>query len=177
MFKLYHKERTIFSFEDYAALMKLVEEIGAKRVLEFGPGISTLALIEAGVEVIDSYEYDSTFLASAQERFQAYPQVTVRRFYNASLCVVLDPPPDARRYALAFVDSPIGEGPRRRLLPGQEELSRYNTVMYALSKAPVVALHDAKRDGEQNTLARLAAEGFTHEMIDTRKGIAVLYRA
>ena len=176
MFDLYRKERSIFRLEDYGALMEIVLARGIRTVLEFGPGISTLAFIEAGVERITSLEYLPQWRKVAAQEFAQYPQVTIGAFDNAP---VIDPPAIAgMSFDLAFVDSPIGEGTRRAPdFPGQEGMNRFNTVCCALKHAPIVMLHDAHRPGEQTTLKAVAAVGHKVEVINTRKGIAVIQRA
>jgi hypothetical protein len=175
MFALYHDERNIFSFDDYGALLAECRRINARTILEFGPGISTLALIESGAERIATCEYQDQWIAAAQERLKGHRQVSLHRYRNDAevsvngLC--------RARFDLAFVDSPVGQpSPRSVTHPGQEECNRLNTVLYAISRAPVVLLHDAKREGEGYTLARVAAAGHAVTMIATRKGIARIER-
>lgn len=179
MFELYKVQQNTFPFEDYGILMKEVK--GAKSALEFGPGISTLALIEAGLERIVTLEHDDEWFAAAVERFKDYPQVQVKRYWDE---------PEARgeidegdTFDLAFVDSPKGfhlplpgiRGVRKRH-PGQEDCSRFNTCLLALKHAPVVYLHDAKRPLERGTLGRLNAMGHTHEFLPTKAGMARIRR-
>lgn len=176
MFQLYRKERSIFRFEDYRALMDIVAARGIKTVLEFGPGISTLAFIEAGVERITSLEYLPQWRRVAVQEFAQYPQVEIGAFENES--VVTPEGIAGMTFDLAFVDSPIGEGTRRAPdFAGQEGMNRFNTVACALNHAPIVMLHDAHRPGEQTTLKHVAAVGHKVEVINTRKGIAVIERA
>ena len=47
-FRLYPREEHFCSFADYGAILDTVRRLDAKRVLEFGPGHSTLALVEGG---------------------------------------------------------------------------------------------------------------------------------
>jgi hypothetical protein len=139
--------------EDYEILLR--EATGTKSVLEFGPGFSTYAFIEAGVPRILCVEYLDKYLDFAKERFKDFPQVEVRRFWDE---------PEARAeiegvFDLAFVDSPKGYAGARTAHPGQEDCSRYNTCLLALKYAPVVLLHDAYRPLERGTLGRLSAAG------------------
>ena len=140
--------------------------MGAKSALEIGPGISTLALIESGLERIVTLEHDDEWYAVAVEKFKDYPQVTVGRYVDDPVATgdivgVFD---------MAFVDSPKGfhrpiPGIRgvRKVHPGQEDCSRLNTCLLALKHAPVVYLHDATRPLERGTLGRLNAMGHTIE--------------
>ena len=136
--------------EDYAILLREAE--GKKSVLEFGPGFSTYAFIEAGVPRILGCEYLDKWFAFAKERFKDHPQVEVVRFYDE---------PEARadigdeRFDLALVDSPKGYAGARTIHPGQEDCSRLNTCLLALQHAPIVLLHDAARPLERGTLGRL----------------------
>lgn len=160
-YKLYKTDYITFRFEDYGLLLK--EATGKKRVLEFGPGCSTFALIEAGCEKIVTCEYNQEFLDSAKDKFKDYPQVEVVRFWDE---------PEARaeiegEFDLAFVDSPKGykfiagitPPGGRTPHPGQEDCSRLNTCLLALQHAPVVLLHDAARPLERGTLGRLSQLG------------------
>lgn len=176
MFALYGQELRIFEFVDYGALLAECRRAAARTVLEFGPGVSTLALIEAGCERIVSCEHDEDYLAKACAQFKEHRQVSLHQYRNAVEVHVQGVSPE-KRFDLAFVDSPVGMEARRAVrLPGQEECSRYNTCMYALARAPIVLLHDAKREAERHTLARLATDGYLIEMIDTPKGIARITR-
>ena len=171
MFKLYTQERSIFGFADYGALLTEVRRVGARSALEFGPGASTLALIEGGCESILSFEHDARWLASAREQLAAFPHVRVERYENLP-----ELRPLGAEFDLAFVDSPNGEEKRRIRHPGQADCARFNTVLAALQAAPLVLLHDARRPGEQATLRRVEAAGCRVSMIDTPKGIARIER-
>lgn len=175
MFRLYSEEKNIFTFDDYGALIDECRLIGARTVLEFGPGISTLAFIEAGCQRIATCEYQDKWIEKAKTDFTSCPQVSVHRFKNA---VDVEVSGLSRRdFDLVFVDSPIGSESRSFVpLEGQEDCPRFNTLVYALRCAPVVLLHDAKREGEQRTLTRIAEMGYSVEMIETVKGIARIVR-
>jgi hypothetical protein len=139
--------------EDYAILLREAE--GKKSVLEFGPGFSTYAFIEAEVPRILCCEYLDKYFDFAKERFKDFPQVEIVRFWDE---------PEARaeiegEFELALVDSPKGYAGARTPHPGQEDCSRLNTCLLALKHAPVVLLHDAYRPLERGTLGRLNAMG------------------
>lgn len=162
MFKLYKIERGTFPFPDYGFLLKAAT--GAKSALEFGPGISTLALIEAGVPDIVTLEHDPEWLGKAVEALKAYPQCRVLGYDNVApeaLCEALNGHP---QFDLAFVDSPSGvegianKGQRARLA-GQEDCSRLNTCLAALRHSKIIYLHDWFRANERATLGRLGAMG------------------
>lgn len=175
MFQLYREQHRIFEFDDYGALVAECRRVKARSILEFGPGISTLALIESGAERIATCEYQDRWLVQAGELLKAHPHVSVHRYWN-EVPVRVDGL-TRKSFDLAFVDSPLGTPSRGAVRhPGEEECNRLNTVLYALDCAPVVLIHDAKREGESYTLCRLIAEGHTVDHIDTRKGIARIVR-
>lgn len=159
-YKLYPFDSPTFFAKDYGLLMEHAK--GAKSALEFGPGSSTLALIEAGVGRILTCEYDEGWREKAKEKFKDFPQVEIIPFYDE---------PEARadiegQFDIAFVDSPKGYKAHPSLPPGgrkrhkgQEDCSRLNTCLLALKHAPVVLLHDTARPLERGTLCRLSSMG------------------
>lgn len=158
MFELYTQERGTFPFIDYAELMGYARN--AKSALEFGPGISTLALVEAKVPEIVTLEHASQWRQDARRRLKQFPSVQVLEYKNVApvaLCASLNGHP---QFDLAFVDSPSGsvaKGTER--LAGQEDCSRLNTCLAALRHSKLVYLHDWYRPRERATLGRLAALG------------------
>jgi hypothetical protein len=178
MFKLYTVEQNCLTFIDYAALLR--EFQGVKIALEFGPGVSTLALIEAGVEKIVTLEHNAEWFDKAVEQFKDYPQVEIRQYYDEPV-VLADVEED---FDIAFVDSPKGHTHKviealgvRKVHHGQEDCSRLNTCLFALDRAPLVYLHDAYRPLERGTLGRLNALGHKHEFIaNTKYGLAKIWR-
>lgn len=142
---------------------------GVASVLEFGPGGSTFAFIEAGARSIVTCEHDDHWLEKAKERFESYPQVLVLPYRNEPQVTVEGI--GGWHFDLAFVDGPPGN--RHRVeQPGQEGKSRLNTLLYALERAPVVLLHDAHRPGEQASLGWLQERGHTVEILPGRGNIA-----
>ena len=137
----------------------------AKSVVEFGPGYSTFAFIEAGVPEIVGLEHDPKWHEAQVERFKEYPSVTVDWYWNeAPVARVPDWVRD-HEFDVAFVDSPKGYAGARIAHPGQEDCSRLNTCLAALELAPVVYLHDAIRPLERCSLARLAMLGHKVEWV------------
>jgi hypothetical protein len=162
--------------EDYAILLR--EATGKQSVLEFGPGFSTFAFIEAGVPRILCCEYLDKWLEIGKERFKDYPQVEIIRYLDE---------PEAKadigseQFDLALVDSPKGYTGARTAHPGQEDCSRLNTCLLALKHAPVVLLHDAGRPLERGTLGRLNKMGHKVTFYDgadkaSRTGMARIER-
>ena len=167
MFKLYPRQLSTLPFIDYAFIIEEVKRLGAKTALEFGPGYTTLALIEAGVEKIVSLEDNREWAAKKREEFAPYPQVTVAHYDNKPQ--VTADPIAAQEFDLAIVDAPAGFTHKipgrvgRVVHPGQEDCSRLNTCLFALQRAPVVLLHDARRPLERGTLGRLHVMGHRFE--------------
>ena len=154
--KLYQKSRTL-TIEDYRLMMAEADRIKAKSVLEFGPGYSTFAWIEAGCDPIVCLEHDKGWHEVSIERFKQYPQVQIRKYWNE---------PEARgelepdeMFDLALVDSPKGYEAARVIHPGQEDCSRYNTLELALKHSKTVLLHDASRPLERGSLCKIQAQG------------------
>lgn len=171
MFQFYNEERRIFEFVDYGALLDECRRVKPSRVLEFGPGASTLALVEAGVPEIHTCEHQDRWFGAAAEMLAPHPAVKLHRYINEAKVSV--PTLPAGMFDLAFVDGPVGlEARSAPRFPGQENMSRWNTLAFALSRADIVLLHDAKREHEQNSLRELERIGYRVEMIDTPKGIA-----
>lgn len=147
---------------------------GAASVLEFGPGCSTFAFIEAGARCIVTCEHDAHWLTKAKGRFENYPHVTVLPYRNEPTVAVVGM--GDWHFDLAFVDSPPGN--RHRIeQPGQEGKSRLNTVLYALDRADVVLLHDAHRPGERASLMWLQAQDYGIEILPGRGNIARITHA
>ncbi len=179
MYRLYPVQQPSLSFVDYGLIMQIAT--GASSVLEFGPGASTLALIEAGVPKIVTLEHDPAWLEIQKDKFKDHPQVTVAG-YTDTVPVAADEIA-FQDFDMAFVDSPQGfshalkgRTPRVRH-PGMEDCSRLNTCLFALERAPVVYLHDAYRSIERGTLGRLNGMGHKFTYIERSKcGIARIER-
>jgi hypothetical protein len=139
--------------DDYDILVS--EGKGKQSVLEFGPGFSTFAFIEAGVPRILCCEYLEKWREISKERFKDYPQVEIIPFEDKPEAEA----PIVGVFGLALVDSPKGYAGARTIHPGQEDCSRLNTCLLALKHAPVVLLHDAFRPLERGTLGRLSQMG------------------
>ena len=152
---------SILPREDYDAVLSCAR--GAQAVIEFGPGLTTLALFEAGVPYVESFEHELKWARRAQMRREpmkpAHVCWRVRR-YKATR-TKLPRPYLARRYDLGVVDGPQG-GDKWQGPPGYEMASRYIQLKYALEHCERVLLHDAQRPGERESL-RLA--GCRWEMI------------
>lgn len=146
-FTLYREETRWWSFADHENLMQALERFRPERVIEFGPGASTLALIEAGVAYIDAYEDDPDYMRAHRERFASFPQVHLHAFDVGTVPTVDE------LYDLAFVDGPRHSGTRRPII---ELVDRC---------ACIVVCHDA------NSLSA-AFPDLRFERIGTENGLA-----
>jgi hypothetical protein len=161
-----------FESQDGQAIAAEFERIGAKSVLEFGPGDSTQAFLDMGIEKVVTCEYIDKWLKVAQDRFKKDKRVRVLKFTDEVPVVVEGLDPD-ERFDIAFVDAPKGFPPVRKVHPGIEDCSRLNTVLFALSRCPVVLLHDALRPLERATLGRVWATGMVDiALLPNRLGMA-----
>jgi hypothetical protein len=148
--------------DDYLFLVHFCREHGIRRVLEFGPGDSTAAFLDAGCHVL-SFESNAEYLRKAEERFVGENDLELR------FCAE-DKVPDKdllpQMPDLIFIDGPP-------LRAGQEQ-SRKAACDWALDFDMPILLHDAYRAEEQSTLLVLAAAGCHVEVVPTRKGLALI---
>jgi len=106
MFKLYRVEKSVFTFDDYGALLKEAERIGARKVLEFGPGNSTLAWVEEGCTEITTLEHQRQWLQVARQKLGHYRNVNIMAYQNKPVIEI--PELNGKHFDLIFVDSPVG---------------------------------------------------------------------
>lgn len=107
-FRLYPVEARWWSFQDFGHVLDIMQRLQPKRVLEFGPGSSTLALIEGGADHVDCCEDDPKWFAVYRERLgDRYPQIVTMVPYHWADPVVI-PALDGKRYDLGLVDGPLG---------------------------------------------------------------------
>lgn len=129
-FKLYPEERHWWSFSDYQAVLDEMARVRPARVLEFGPGSSTLALIEGGAHHIDTCEDNPDWAGVYEERLQAkYPDIVQLHRYEWKPGLSIPALKDAR-YDFALIDGPFGS------------LRRDAPLRFALKRAPVVMMAD-----------------------------------
>lgn len=111
-FKLYPEERHWWSFEDYGAVLDVMQRLTPARVLEFGPGSSTLALIEGGATHIDTCEDAPDWADVYAERLERkYPDIVHLHRYDWVDPLTI-PSIDDERYDLALIDGPRGTDQR-----------------------------------------------------------------
>jgi hypothetical protein len=136
-FKLYPEEQHWWAFNDYQAVLDGMAKTGAKRVLEFGPGSSTLSLIEGGATHIDACEDDDVYFARYTERLERrFPDIVHMRRYVWADPVVI-PNLDGQSYDLALIDGP-------RLTP-----NRLAVLRYALARCRWVLMPTEDHNGTQ----------------------------
>jgi hypothetical protein len=144
--------------EDYVFLARHCRRHGIQKVAEFGPGDSTHAFLDAECRVV-SYEHDLGWLRKSLDRFDGERNVELVHCPEGSV-------PDLAPFVpeIVFVDGP----PYRE---GQK-FSRLQACEWALETCGHLVLHDARRRGEEATLAELERRGMLVTRIPTRKGLA-----
>ena len=166
------KNSIYFEDADRNCIASEIARVGAKSVLEFGPGDSTQAILDCGVEKVVTCEDIDKWLNVARDRFDKEPRVRVLRFFD-EMPVRVEELPDDETFDIAFVDAPKGFNPVRKVHEGIADCSRLNTLLYALGRCPVVLLHDATRPLERASLGRVWATGQVDiEFLPTRIGMA-----
>jgi hypothetical protein len=139
-FRLYPEERHWWSFNDYRAVLGEVQKLKAPRVLEFGPGSSTLALIEGGAVHIDTCEDDPDWAQVYRERlvdavpkfqkdFPALEGIALHDYEWKPGLVIKDL--TNATFDFALIDGPRGS------------LKRDAPLRFAIKRAPVVMFMDA----------------------------------
>jgi hypothetical protein len=144
--------------------------LGAKSILEFGPGDSTEVWSQMGLQ-ITTVEHIQKWYEVAKERFKDYPNVRVLKGED-EMPFRVEGMGSYERFDLAFVDAPQGYAPMRKIHEGYEDCSRFNTTLFALERSPVVLLHDVVRPLERGTLGRLHLLGYKVEFIRVPYGMA-----
>lgn len=128
-FKLYPEERHWWSFQDYQAVLDVMGRTGAKRVLEFGPGSSTLALIEGGATYIDACEDDEHWARRYEDKLvRRFPEIVRMRRYLWTDPIGIQTV-DSQIYDLALIDGP--RDTTRRPVVLQYALARCRWVFMA----------------------------------------------
>lgn len=118
-----------WSKADRAVLLSLLDRFRPRSVLEFGPGLSTLAFVERGVGQIDTFDDSAQWFDRAREALARWPQVRVR-LYNRSRVPLFLPQAESR-YDLGFVDGPY------------DQRLREPELRYALGRCRIVVAHDS----------------------------------
>jgi len=159
-FALYPVAKHWWSLTDYGAVLDTVRRLGAKRVIEFGPGSSTLALVEGGAEQVDTCEDDRKWYDVHRSRVgrQFAPVVSVHLYTWGDPLTI--PALEGRRYDMAMIDGPH-DTPRRPVV-----------IEYCMARAAAVLIptEDYKVSSPplRPHIARIAAaHGATVEVWDT----------
>lgn len=150
-FRLYPHAERWWSFSDYRTVLEVVRRLRPVRVLEFGPGSSTLALIEGGAQHIDCCEDNPVWFKTYRERLERrFPAVVALIAYQWSDPLTV-PELDPERYDLALIDGPL-ETPRRPAV-----------VEYCLRRCAWVLVPTESNEGSRlmrEACARLGLEHF-----------------
>lgn len=145
-FRLFPSDYSWWTFADYESLLTCVERFKPKTALEFGPGGSTLAIVEGGATSVDTCEDDPAWAKVCRERVASRsPAIRLHQFTNDEPISI--PALDGRRFDLAFID-----GPKRTP-------TRAAAIAYAQARADVVLCHDVE------TMAKLF--GLRFEVVGT----------
>lgn len=138
-FRLYPEERHFWSFNDYGHVLETVRRLNAKSVLEFGPGSSTLALIEGGATLIDCCEDDPDWLAVYRERLEGvYPKIVRLIPYDRT---TMDIRGRLHRYDMALIDGPFPSVEREASI--WHAVSRCDAVLVCCETHHSIGLVDA----------------------------------
>jgi hypothetical protein len=130
-----------------------------KTAIEFGPGNSTLALIDGGVDRIETFEQCFDRAKAIRGEFGAGVRVHVYAPDELPIRYALP----LTSYDLALIDGPTVNNPPARL----------NAALFCFSLAKRVMFHDSKRDHQ--TLAILKSLGmWTCSVFPTERGVEVL---
>jgi len=150
--------------QDVAAMREVATTHGARTVLEFGPGASTAAFLDLGLDVT-SYEHDPAWLAKLRAELPAGAKL--HGYANAERLSL--PEIEGRAFDLALVDGPPG-------IPEAPPYNRFNAAAVCAAASPLVLVHDARRDRERALVAGYAARGWGVRAWDTHRGLALLTR-
>jgi hypothetical protein len=109
-FRLYPEEQRWWSAQDYQAVLDAMKQTGARRCIEFGPGSSTLALVEGGAETVDTCEDSPDWADVYRTRLaDRFPEQVRLHLYAWPLGSPLSIEGlDAQRWDLALIDGPLG---------------------------------------------------------------------
>jgi hypothetical protein len=124
-FRLYPVERHWWPFEHYRVVKTVVERLSAKRVLEFGPGWSTLAIVEGGATQVHTCETDPVWFERHESHLALFPEVRMHLYVSPYQLLLSD------GFDLAFVDAPV------------RPENRWPEIDYAWRRSRAVLLHQA----------------------------------
>lgn len=134
-----------------------------KYVLEFGPGNSTQALIDGGVETITAFEQDA---AHAEAIRIMFPSIRIMCYDPSQMPITTNygSGPFALKFDMALIDGPT----ELAFTP-----SRLNSSLYCFPRADRIMIHDTTRDA--TAFKVLEDIGMTLEdFFPSKRGLAVL---
>lgn len=105
-FRLFTEDAHWWTLADYGAVLGVVEKLRPRTAIEFGPGSSTLALIEGGVRKIDACEDNPVYLERHRVGLAARFPDAIRLVHYAWADPLRIPQTDSLRYDLALIDGP-----------------------------------------------------------------------
>lgn len=106
-FALYREIHPWCTEADYRTILDTVRGRQAKRVLEFGPGNSTLALIEGGAQQIDTCEASLEWMTVWRNRLEKrFAQVALYHYEILGDRLTVPVELAGKTYDLGFVDGP-----------------------------------------------------------------------
>lgn len=165
-FALYPDAQHWWSFADYGAVVDVVTELRTAKqaasdtgavvtrgfsVIEFGPGSSTLALIEGGATQIDTCEDDPHWAAVHRARLaDRFAEIVALHEYVWASKFALDLPL-VPAYDLALIDGPRDMGKRLPIL--KWALERCEAVFMPIDQSKALAVRlDALGNSETHTV-------------------------
>lgn len=155
-FKLYPEERHWWSFNDYGHVLDVVRARGAKRILEFGPGSSTLALIEGGATTIDTCEDNPDWAQVYEDRLAGrFPEIVRVHRYEPGTAGPLGL---KGGYDLGLIDGPLGTQ------------NRGPAIRYAIARCAAVLVPTEDRNPSHRAEIRSIAEAYGWSMTVTETG-------
>jgi len=147
-FRLYPVEQHWCSFADYGAILAVTRRFAPQTVLEFGPGSSTLALLEGGAGMIHTCEDDPYWVKHHHDAIEArFPQRV--KIVPYTWTDPVDVPDIAgMRFDLGMIDGP-------RITPNRVPVLRYVLDRCAVT---LIACETYKSHGIRADIDRIAAE-------------------
>lgn len=157
-FARYPVEQAWWSFNDYQAVLDVMARLRPARVLEFGPGSSTLALIEGGAARIDACEDDPVY---ADRLLKNVPDAIVHLHAYTWRNPLSIPALDEKVFDLALIDGP-------RTTTRRPTVIRYAMARCAAVLVPTEDFEHADRSFFRPILRQLAEEfGWSLEIAET----------
>jgi hypothetical protein len=136
---------------------------GMQRVVEFGPGRSTGALLAAGCRV-----------TSCETSPQYFCALRAAHAGESNLTLLLTRHEPGLSHLNAAADWAVVDGPLGSLQVDGK--ARWHQLTWSAARCGLILLHDSKRDGEQRSIQALRAEGWNVIDIETPRGFSLLWR-